>query len=138
MKGREKGLCSCVEIRPHFAPPFQVVMVGGWVAGDFFKLCYFLLSMIGGGGDSGNNVFALGCLLALSLDSIVGFQMAWVYPTGATLEWKQRITRSVRHWSANKDDDAGESLLAQKKDGLFASFLAAFFEWARGIRRPTN
>ncbi|KAL9182411.1 hypothetical protein ACHAXT_013063 [Thalassiosira profunda] len=112
----------------------SVVMVGGWVAGDFFKLCYFLLNMIGSGGDRGNNVFALGCLLALSLDSVVGFQMAWVYPTGSTLELKQRITRSVRHWSANKDDDAGESLLAQKKDGLFASFLAAFFEWARGLR----
>lgn len=116
----------------------SVVMVGGWVAGDFFKLCYFLFSMIGSGGDTGNNVFALGCLLALSLDSAVGFQMAWVYPTGSTLELKQRITRSVRHWSANKDDDAGESLLAQKKDGPFASFLAAFFEWARGVRRPTN
>ena len=45
------------------------------MAGDFFKLCYFLFSMIGSDDDTeggtSNNVFALGCLLSISLDSIV-------------------------------------------------------------------
>mmetsp|Transcript_28714 Transcript_28714/g.61223 ORF Transcript_28714/g.61223 Transcript_28714/m.61223 type:complete len:505 (-) Transcript_28714:107-1621(-) len=117
----------------------SVVMVGGWVAGDFFKLCYFLFNMIRGG-DNGNNVFVLGCLVSISLDSIVAIQMVQSHPVA--LEWQQRILRSVRHWKTNKDDDAGESLLinnnGQKKDGLFVSFLRAFFQWARGIRPPSN
>ena len=126
---------------------FQLVMVGGWVAGDFFKLCYFLFSMIGSDDDdvteggTSNNVFALGCLLSISLDSIVMIQMAWWYPQREALQWQQRIMRSVRHWKANKDDDAGESLLinnGQMKAGLFASLLRTVFQWARGIRPRSN
>jgi hypothetical protein len=45
-----------------------MVMVGGWVAGDFFKLCYFLSNMMRGG-ESGNIVFVWGCLFSLALDS---------------------------------------------------------------------
>ena len=108
-------------------------MVGGWVAGDFFKLFYFLFNMIGGA-DNGNNVFALGCLVAISLDSIVAIQMVQSQPIA--LEWQRRILRAVRHWKTNKDDDAGESRLlnnsGQKKDGLFASILRTCFQWARG------
>mmetsp|Transcript_37794 Transcript_37794/g.68071 ORF Transcript_37794/g.68071 Transcript_37794/m.68071 type:complete len:123 (+) Transcript_37794:25-393(+) len=120
-------------------------MVGGWVAGDFFKLCYFLFSMIGSDDDTeggtSNNVFALGCLLSISLDSIVMIQMAWWYPQREALQWQQRIMRSVRHWKANKDDDAGESLLinnGQMKAGLFASLLRTVFQWARGMRPRSN
>lgn len=84
-------------------------MVGGWVAGDFFKLCYFLFSMIGAEDedDGANNVgvFALGCLISISLDSIVGLQMALWYPQPETIEWQERIMRSVRHWKTNKDDE---------------------------------
>merc|ERR1711997_616836 len=68
----------------------SVVMVGGWVAGDFFKVCYFLLSMTGNGDADGpnNTMFALGSLLSLSLDSIVGMQMVWWYPEPWALQWK--------------------------------------------------
>ncbi|KAL7539441.1 hypothetical protein ACHAXR_011843 [Thalassiosira sp. AJA248-18] len=79
----------------------SVVMVGGWVAGDLFKLCYFLFNMIGSGGADGNAVFVLGCLLAILLDSIVGIQMARNSPEA--LKWQQRILRSVRHNRSNKD-----------------------------------
>mmetsp|Transcript_21107 Transcript_21107/g.50937 ORF Transcript_21107/g.50937 Transcript_21107/m.50937 type:complete len:548 (+) Transcript_21107:296-1939(+) len=124
----------------------SVVMVGGWVAGDLFKLCYFMISMIEGEGDNSGNsngvgVFALGCILAILLDSIVAIQMAWWYPQPETSKWQERIMRSVRHWKTNKDDDAGESLLlssSEKKNGLAASFLRSCFQWARGIRPPSN
>ena len=64
----------------------SAVMVGGWVAGDFFKLCYFLLQIFGGGDGKTNNsssnssgsnnvVFVWGCLFSLLLDSIVGLQV---------------------------------------------------------------
>jgi len=136
----------------------SVVMVVGWVAGDFFKLCYFLFSMIGTG-DSGNeghngpinnnnNVFALGCLLSIFFDSIVGIQMAWWYPQPAAAEWKRRILRSVRHWKTNKDDNnAGEPLIlnnGQKKkvggavSSLCRSLLITLIQWARGVRPPSN
>eukprot|EP00584_Thalassiosira_punctigera_P023362 CAMPEP_0172565648 /NCGR_PEP_ID=MMETSP1067-20121228/109012_1 /TAXON_ID=265564 ORGANISM="Thalassiosira punctigera, Strain Tpunct2005C2" /NCGR_SAMPLE_ID=MMETSP1067 /ASSEMBLY_ACC=CAM_ASM_000444 /LENGTH=457 /DNA_ID=CAMNT_0013356585 /DNA_START=353 /DNA_END=1723 /DNA_ORIENTATION=+ len=112
----------------------SVVMVGGWVAGDFFKLCYFLFGIIVSDDAEGthNSVFALGCLISLSLDSIVGMQMACWYPEPWALQWQQRIMRSVRHWKANKDDDARESLLRNNEpmeDGLFASLLRAMFMW---------
>lgn len=128
----------------------SVVMVGGWVAGDFFKLCYFLFSMIGSSsvddgaseGGPNNNMFALGSLLSLSLDSIVGMQMAWWYPEPWALQWQQRIMRSVRHWKTNKDDDAGESLLVNNEQmmrgGLFAWIVRMFFRGVRGIRPPSN
>ncbi|KAL7544617.1 hypothetical protein ACHAWF_007993, partial [Thalassiosira exigua] len=48
----------------------SIVMVAGWVIGDAFKLFYFLFSIIHGG-PSGNGVFVMGCLLAITLDSIV-------------------------------------------------------------------
>lgn len=114
----------------------SVVMVGGWVAGDFFKLCYFLLGMIGskssgGGVDEGNNVFALGCLLALSVDLIVAMQMVWWYPTPEVTQLRERVVRAVRHWKANKDDDGGESIMKSSSQyqhsGLFASIVRSFF-----------
>ena len=61
-------------------------MVGGWVAGDFFKLCYFLSNMIMGG-DSSNIVFVWGCIFSLALDSAVGVQVARTNPD--VLGWQK-------------------------------------------------
>jgi hypothetical protein len=72
-----------------------MVMVGGWVAGDLFKLCYFLMNLFEGG-NSGNIVFIWGCLFSLTLDSIVGIQMARQQPKA--LEWWKRMQRCFRHW----------------------------------------
>ncbi len=72
----------------------QMVMVGGWVAGDFFKLCYFMMNLFEGG-NSGNVVFIWGCLFSLALDSIVGIQMARQKPEILDL-WK-RVLRLLRH-----------------------------------------
>ena len=103
---------------------FQMVMVGGWVAGDFFKLCYFLSNIIRGG-DSNNIVFVWGCIFSLALDSTVGIQVAQTKPEA--LEWQQRMLRSFWHWKSNKDEDAG-----QRKYGRFVTFLISIFHWVRG------
>lgn len=124
----------------------SLVMVGGWVAGDFFKLCYFIIGMLSGNDEEttiehgGNNVFVLGCLLALMMDLIVAMQMLFWYPTSDVLQLRERITQSVRHWKTNKDDDAGKSLLMKspeyRKSGLFASAVHWFYAMFR--RRPSN
>lgn len=100
--------------------------------------------MIGGVGPDGNAVFVIGCIFAISLDSIVGMQMVWWFPHTEAIQWRKRIQSSARHWKANKDDDAGESLLVnpvvnntsigKKRGGLLVSFLREFYRWARGIR----
>lgn len=117
----------------------SLVMVGGWLAGDIFKLIYFLCNMIKSGGDHSNLAFVLGCIFSVSMDSVVGMQMAGSNPEAK--KWLHRIKSSLRHWKANKDDDAGESLLVNnvpKQDGLCASILRAFFHWARDLRRPAS
>ncbi|KAL3802967.1 hypothetical protein HJC23_011590 [Cyclotella cryptica] len=124
----------------------SLVMVAGWVAGDFFKLCYFLLGMISAPDSvqtvehEGNNVFALGCLLALMVDLFVAMQMLCWYPTSDVLQLRESITQSIRHWKANKDDDAGKSLLMKspeyRKAGLFASAVHAFYALFR--KRPSS
>jgi len=93
----------------------SAVMVGGWVAGDFFKLCYFLLQIFGGGDGKTNNsssnssgsnnvVFVWGCLFSLLLDSIVGLQIARHRPEAVEC-WKRSI-RNFKHWKkTNKDKD---------------------------------
>ena len=98
---------------------WQVVMVLGWIGGDFFKLCYFLLNMFRSDGSDGNTVFVLGCILAILLDSIVGVQMA--KNNKDFLLWKQRILISIGYCKTNKD--TGESLInGQKKvDALHLS-----------------
>ena len=103
-----------------------MVMVGGWVAGDFFKLCYFLSNAIRSG-DSSNIVFVWGCLFSLALDSTVAVQVARTKPE--VLEWQNRILRYFWHWKTNKDDDAGES-----RRGFFVSFFTPHFQWARENR----
>lgn len=70
----------------------SIVMVVGWFAGDIFKLFYFLFSTIEGKGN-GNFVFIMGCLLSISLDSVVGLQMAKTNPE--VLEWKKRILMTI-------------------------------------------
>ncbi|KAL7485204.1 hypothetical protein ACHAW6_010797 [Cyclotella cf. meneghiniana] len=124
----------------------SLFMVAGWVAGDFFKLCYFLLGMISAPESvqtvehEGANVFALGCLLALMVDLFVAMQMLCWYPAADVLQLREGITQSIRHWTANKDDDAGKSLLMKspeyKKAGLFASAVHAFYAVFR--KRPGN
>ncbi len=142
----------------------SIVMVGGWVIGDFMKLCYFLLGMIGsasgkvnattedgvgvsqgeGAGDAldGNNVFALGCLLAMAMDLVVGMQMAWWYPTQEVLELRERVIRSVRHWKTNKDDDVGASLLMTgtecTKLGMSAPVIRSFYRWRKSAKLPLD
>mmetsp|Transcript_1379 Transcript_1379/g.2892 ORF Transcript_1379/g.2892 Transcript_1379/m.2892 type:complete len:555 (-) Transcript_1379:31-1695(-) len=142
----------------------SIVMVGGWVIGDFMKLCYFLLGMIGsatgevhattgdgvdvshgeGAGEAldGNNVFALGCLLAMAMDLVVGMQMAWWYPTQEVLQLRERVMRSVRHWKANKDDDAGASLLMTgteyTKVGMSDPVIRSFYRWRKSARTPLD
>jgi hypothetical protein len=124
----------------------SLFMVAGWVAGDFFKLCYFLLGMISAPESvqtvehEGANVFALGCLLALMVDLFVAMQMLCWYPTADVLQLRESITQSIRHWKANKDDDAGKSLLMKspeyRKAGLFASAVHAFYAIFR--KRPSD
>jgi len=107
-----------------------MVMVGGWVAGDFFKLCYFLSNMMRGG-ESGNIVFVWGCLFSLALDSTVGLQVARTKPEA--MEWQKRMLRSFWHWKTNKDDDAGE-----RTNGVIVTFFTVFFRWVRGSRPLSN
>lgn len=76
----------------------SVVMVGGWIAGDLFKLFYFLFNMLRGDNGNGNGVFVLGALLSITLDSIVGFQMIKTKPEA------KMILRKIRQ-RVNKDDD---------------------------------
>jgi hypothetical protein len=118
-------------------------MVLGWVSGDFFKLCYFLLGSISASDGvqtvehDGNNVFALGCLLALMVDLVVVMQMLCWYPTADVLQLREKLSQSIRHWRANKDDDAGKSLLIKNQSkGLFASAVHLFYAVFR--RKPMN
>jgi len=80
----------------------SVVMVGGWIAGDLFKLFYFLFNMLRGDTNNNNGVFVLGALLSISLDSVVGFQMLKTKP--GAIEWQKMILRKIRQ-RANKDGD---------------------------------
>ena len=79
----------------------SVVMVGGWITGDLFKLFYFLFNMLRGDTNNGNGVFVLGALLSISLDSVVGYQMLKTKP--GAIEWQKMILRKIRQ-RANKDD----------------------------------
>ena len=115
----------------------SVIMVGGWLAGDLFKLFYFMFNNMKKEG-GGQGTFILGCLLSITLDSIVGIQMFRNKP--AARELLQNITKTIRHWKANKDDDAGESLLmnnTQKEDGMMATWLRKIFGWARERSRQS-
>jgi len=80
----------------------SVVMVGGWITGDLFKLFYFLFNMLRGDTNNTNGVFVLGALLSISLDSVVGFQMMNSSPEA--IEWQKMILRKIRQ-RANKDGD---------------------------------
>ena len=80
----------------------SVVMVGGWVAGDLFKLFYFLFNMLRGDTNNNNGVFVLGALLSITLDSVVGFQMIKTKPEA--IEWQKMILRNIRQ-RVHKDDD---------------------------------
>ena len=159
LKHSSIGLESCLAlpqaIKNHSGGTTEglsLVMVVGWVAGDFFKLCYFLIGMISSSSEgeptleqNGNNVFAMGCLLALMMDLVVVMQMLCWYPTADVMQLRERITQSIRHWKTNKDDDAGKSLIlnspeykkaCQQSKGLFASAVHLFYAVFR--RRPSN
>ena len=81
----------------------SVVMVGGWIAGDLFKLFYFLFNMLRGDTNNNNGVFVLGALLSITLDSIVALQMTNCTKSEA-IEWQKMILRKI-HQRANKDGD---------------------------------
>ena len=159
LKHSSIGLESCLAlpqaIKNHSGGTTEglsLVMVVGWVAGDFFKLCYFLIGMISSSSEgeptleqNGNNVFAMGCLLALMMDLVVVMQMLCWYPTADVMQLRERITQSIRHWKTNKDDDAGKSLIlnspeykkaCQQSKGLFASAVHLFYAVFR--RGPSN
>jgi hypothetical protein len=118
-------------------------MVGGWVAGDFFKLCYFLLQIFGGGktNDSSSNnnvVFVWGCIFSLLLDSIVGLQIARHRPEAVEC-WKRSI-RNFKHWKkTNKDkddDDVSEQRLREGRGRgmLVTACISTSLYWMGRIR----
>ena len=83
----------------------NVIMVGGWILGDFLKLFYFtsqlLWSRVTGVGDAGNIVFVFGCIFALAMDFLVCLQMAVWYPSRETLELKEGLIRSMQKLKAS-------------------------------------
>lgn len=83
----------------------NVIMVGGWIIGDFMKLFYFtsqlLWSRVTGVSDAGNIVFVFGCIFALTTDFLVSFQMAIWYPSKETLELKEGLIRYVQKLKAS-------------------------------------
>jgi hypothetical protein len=123
-------------------------MVVGWVAGDFFKLCYFLLQIFGNakknsGSSSGSNnnvVFVWGCLFSLLLDSIVGVQIAR-HQTEAVECWKRLMRNLKQHWkktkNKDKDDDANEQRQESRKGGvgmLVTTCISTILHWVGKIR----
>jgi hypothetical protein len=131
----------------------SAVMVVGWVAGDFFKLCYFLLQIFGdakktisssssGSGSSSNNnvVFVWGCLFSLLLDSIVGLQIARHQPEAVEC-WKRSIRNIKQHWkktkNKDKDDDANELRRDSRIGGvgmLVTTCISTILHWVGKIR----
>jgi hypothetical protein len=127
----------------------SAVMVVGWVAGDFFKLCYFLLQIFGNakknsgsGSSSGSNnnvVFVWGCLFSLLLDSIVGVQIARHQPEAVEC-WKRSMRNLKQHWkkTKNKDkDDANEQRQESRKGGvgmLVTTCISTILHWVCKIR----
>lgn len=108
----------------------SVVMVAGWMMGDFMKLVYFLIqsprgastaseaavaaavagaAVPGGGGGSSTpggatmQIFAVGCLVALLLDCFVLVQLVLHYPTPKMMSWRTRVTDT---WRRFKPDNA--------------------------------
>lgn len=83
----------------------NVIMVMGWIAGDFMKLFYFtsqlLWSRVTGVGDAGNIVFVFGCIFALTTDFLVSFQMAIWYPSKETLDLKEGLIRYMQKLKAS-------------------------------------
>jgi hypothetical protein len=123
----------------------SAVMVVGWVAGDFFKLCYFLLQIFGdakknsGSGSSNNVVFVWGCLFSLLLDSIVGVQIARHQPEAVEC-WKRSMRNLKQHWkkTKNKDkDDANEQRQESRKGGvgmLVTTCISTILHWVGKIQ----
>jgi hypothetical protein len=126
----------------------SAVMVVGWVAGDFFKLCYFLLQIFGNakknsGSSSGSNnnvVFVWGCLFSLLLDSIVGVQIARHQPEAVEC-WKRSICNLKQHWkktkNKDKDDDANEQRQESRKGGvgmLVTTCISTILHWVGKIQ----
>jgi hypothetical protein len=123
-------------------------MVVGWVAGDFFKLCYFLLQIFGNakknsgsGSSSGSNnnvVFVWGCLFSLLLDSIVGIQIARHQPEAVEC-WKRSICNLKQHWkktkNKDKDDDIISELQRESRIGvLVTTCISTILHWVGKIR----
>jgi hypothetical protein len=116
----------------------SAVMVGGWVAGDFFKLCYFLLQIFGGGktnSSSNNNVvFVWGCLFSLLLDSIVGLQIARHRPEAVEC-WKRSI-RNFKHWKKTNKDKEDDAVSEQPGRGMLISACISTSRYWMGRIRP--
>ena len=106
----------------------SVVMVAGWMMGDFMKLVYFLIqsprgastaseaavaaavagaAVPGGGGGSSTpggatmQIFAVGCIVALLLDCFVMIQLVLHYPTPKMMSWRARVTDTWRRFKPN-------------------------------------
>jgi hypothetical protein len=106
----------------------SVVMVAGWMMGDFMKLVYFLIqsprgastaseaavaaavagaAVPGGGGGSSTpggatmQIFAVGCIVALLLDCLVLVQLVLHYPTPKMMSWRARVIDTWRRFKPN-------------------------------------
>ena len=106
----------------------SVVMVVGWMMGDFMKLVYFLIqsprgastaseaavaaavagaAVPGGAGGSSTpggatmQIFAVGCIVALILDCFVLVQLVLHYPTPKMMSWRIKVTDTWRRFKPN-------------------------------------
>ena len=106
----------------------SVVMVVGWMMGDFMKLVYFLIqsprgastaseaavaaavagaAVPGGAGGSSTpggatmQIFAIGCIVALILDCFVLVQLVLHYPTPKMMSWRTKVTDTWRRFKPN-------------------------------------
>ena len=106
----------------------SVVMVVGWMMGDFMKLVYFLIqsprgastaseaavaaavagaAVPGGAGGSSTpggatmQIFAIGCIVALILDCFVLVQLVLHYPTPKMMSWRIKVTDTWRRFKPN-------------------------------------
>mmetsp|Transcript_8020 Transcript_8020/g.22376 ORF Transcript_8020/g.22376 Transcript_8020/m.22376 type:complete len:648 (-) Transcript_8020:9789-11732(-) len=106
----------------------SVVMVAGWMMGDFMKLVYFFIqsprgastaseaavaaavagaAVPGGAGGSSTpggatmQIFSVGCIVALLLDCFVLVQLVLHYPTPKMMSWRARVTDTWRRFKPN-------------------------------------
>jgi hypothetical protein len=68
----------------------SLFMVVGWIFGDVLKLFYFTFPSTP---TSSTGIFIWGCILAITMDTLVSFQMFFWYPTRDVMEIKDSLCR---------------------------------------------